>query len=87
MQEGKTQCEATVQSESRAFSPRRRISEGGEERDGAARLNNVLEISVQECTINVQDTQCDTPLEISPLTTKQTKKEREKNGDKGMHQG
>lgn len=32
MQEGKTQCEATVQSESRAFSPRRRIRKGGEER-------------------------------------------------------
>lgn len=34
MQEGRTQCEATVQSESRAFSPRRRIREGGEERRG-----------------------------------------------------
>lgn len=32
MQEGKTQCKATVQSESRAFSPRRRIRKGGEER-------------------------------------------------------
>lgn len=36
MQEGKTQCEATVQSESRAFSPRRRIRGGGEERRGGS---------------------------------------------------
>lgn len=36
MQEGKTQCEATVQSESRDFSPRRRIREGGEERQGGS---------------------------------------------------
>lgn len=50
MQEGKTQCEATVQSESRAFLPRRRIREGGEERQGGS-VNNGLEISVQECTI------------------------------------
>lgn len=36
MQEGKTQCEATVQSESQAFSPRRRTGEGGEERQGGS---------------------------------------------------
>lgn len=49
MREGKTQCEATVQSESRAFLPRRRIRKGGG-RDRMAQFNNVLEISVEERT-------------------------------------
>lgn len=50
MQEGGMQCKATVQSESQAFSPRRRVRKGGKGYR-TARFNNVLGISVQECTI------------------------------------
>ena len=51
MQEGGMQWKATVQSESPAFSPSRGVEEERRKRDRTAMFNNVLGISVVECTI------------------------------------